>query len=202
MALWYFTRGTGVAALVLFTVTVALGVANAKRLTTRNTPRMVIDRVHRNAALLSVTFLVLHIVTTLADGYAPVHVIDAVIPFGAAYHPLFLGLGAIAFDLVLAVMLTSALRRRIGHRAWRAVHWATYASWPVALIHGIGMGSDRHTTWMLALTAACIATVGIAVLVRVTHVPRAPVRRRRHSTRQPASAPPAGTVRVSVSASR
>ena len=166
--LWYLTRGTGVVTLVLFTLTVTIGVANYKRFETSRIPRFVVDGVHRNAALLSVTFLVIHIATTLLDGYVPIHLVDVVVPFGAAYKPLWLGFGAIAFDLLLAVALTSALRRRLGHRVWRGVHWAAYAAWPVALIHGLGMGTDRHAHWMLVLTGACVLIVALAGLVRLT----------------------------------
>jgi methionine sulfoxide reductase heme-binding subunit len=166
-ALWYLTRGTGVVALLLFTLTVTLGIANYKRLQTRRIPRFVIDGLHRNAALLAVTFLSLHILTTLLDHYVPIRLIDVVVPFGAVYKPLWLGLGAIAFDLLMAVALTSALRRRLGYRAWRSVHWLAYAAWPVALIHGLGMGTDRHAHWMLVLTGGCVLLVGLAVLARL-----------------------------------
>jgi sulfoxide reductase heme-binding subunit YedZ len=165
--LWYLTRGTGVVTLVLFTLTLTLGIANYKRFETSRIPRFVVDGVHRNAALLSVTFLMMHIATTLLDGYVPIHLIDVVVPFGAAYKPLWVGFGAVAFDLLVAVALTSALRRRLGHRLWRSVHWLAYAAWPVALIHGLGMGTDRHAHWMLVLSGACVLIVALAVLARL-----------------------------------
>jgi sulfoxide reductase heme-binding subunit YedZ len=167
-ALWYLTRGTGVVTLVLFSLTVTLGIANYKRLETRRIPRFVIDGVHRNAALLAVIFLSIHILTTVLDRYVPIHLIDVIIPFGAAYKPLWLGLGTIAFDLMLAVALTSAVRRRLGYQTWRAVHWLAYAAWPVALLHGIGMGTDRHSHWMLALTGGCVLLVGLALMARLS----------------------------------
>jgi predicted ferric reductase len=182
-ALWYLTRGTGVVTLVLFTLTVALGIANFKRVETNRIPRFAIDGVHRNASLLAIAFLSVHIATTLLDGYVPIRLLDAVLPFGAAYKPLWLGLGAIAFDLLIAVALTSALRRRLGYRAWRAVHWLAYVAWPVALIHGLGMGTDRHAHWMLGLTGGCALIVGLAVLARLAE-PRealAPAARRSRS---------------------
>ncbi len=166
-ALWYLTRGTGVAALMLLTLTVALGVANHKRLETARIPRFAVDGMHRNASLLAVVFLCIHIGTTLLDGYVPIRLINVFVPFGAAYKPLWLGFGAIAFDLLMAVAITSALRRRIGHKTWRATHWLAYASWPVALIHGLGMGTDRGSHWMLALTAGCVLVVALAVLTRL-----------------------------------
>ena len=169
MALWYLTRGTGVVTLVLFSIVVALGVANVKRVNTPRVPRFALDAIHRNAALLSVVFLAIHVLTSVADSFVSISLLDAVVPFGGSYKPLFLGLGALSLDLMVAVLVTSLLRRRIGHRIWRAVHWAAYASWPVALIHSIGIGTDRHSTWMLALTGACLITVGGAVIARLSN---------------------------------
>ncbi len=87
-------------------------------------------------------------------------------PFVSSYRPFWLGLGAVAFDLLLAVILTSLLRARVGPRVWRATHWLAYACWPVALLHTLGTGSDVRTTWLLALSVACLAVVLAAVLVR------------------------------------
>ncbi len=166
--LWYLTRGTGVVALVLLTITVALGIANQMRLQSARVPRFVIDSVHRSASLLAVSFVLVHIATTVLDNYVSISLINAVLPFSGTYKPFWLGLGAISFDLLIAVALTSMLRRHIGHRAWRATHWLAYLSWPVALVHGIGIGSDRHAHWMLALTAACVLIVLAAVVARIS----------------------------------
>ncbi len=167
-AFWYMTRGTGTIALILLTVSLALGVVNVRRARTPSVPRFVFVSVHRNASLLAVAFVCVHILTALLDGYAPIRLIDVVVPFGSAYRPLWLGFGAAAFDLLIAVALTSLLRRRLGYGAWRATHWLAYASWPVAVLHGLGTGSDTKLTWMLALTGACVVTVIVSVVARVT----------------------------------
>ncbi|HEV2975721.1 MAG TPA: ferric reductase-like transmembrane domain-containing protein, partial [Solirubrobacteraceae bacterium] len=155
-ALWYLTRGTGATALILLTVSVALGVLNVRRTTLQGVPRFVLEAVHRNVSLLALAFLVVHILTAVMDPFAPIRLIDAVIPFTAAYRPVWLGLGAVAFDLLLAVIITSLLRRRFGLRLWRAVHWLAYGSWPIALVHGFGTGSDASATWFLALSIGCV----------------------------------------------
>jgi hypothetical protein len=167
-ALWYLTRSTGVVTLILLTLSVALGVANVRRAKTEHVPRFVFDAVHRNASLLAIAFLFVHVVTSLLDGFAPIRLIDVVIPFGSAYRPLWLGFGAVAFDLLIAVALTSVFRRRLGYRGWRSTHWLAYASWPVAVLHGLGTGSDTKTTWMLGLTGACMVAVIVAVVARAT----------------------------------
>jgi sulfoxide reductase heme-binding subunit YedZ len=111
--------------------------------------------------------LVIHIVTSVLDGFAPIRLFDGVIPFVTPYRPLWMGLGTLAFDLLLAIAITSMARRRLGYRAWRAIHWVAYASWPVAVLHGLGTGSDVKQWWMLALTAACIVAVLVAVWTRI-----------------------------------
>ena len=111
-------------------------------------------------------FLVLHILTSVLDSYAPISLTASVIPFVSSYRPFWLGLGAVSFDLLLAVSISSWLRRRIGHRTWRNIHWLAYASWPVALLHGFGTGSDVKSGWLLALSLACLALVIGAVAFR------------------------------------
>ena len=168
-AFWFLTRGTGAVALVLLTVTVALGVLGVRRTQIEGLPRFVLDGIHRNAALLAVTFLAAHIATTLLDGFAPITVLDIVLPFGSAYRPLWVGFGAVAFDLMLAITVTSLMRRRLGYGAWRATHWLAYASWPVAVLHGLGTGSDVKAHWLLLLTAACVGLMLLALLARIAY---------------------------------
>src|SRR5207248_9285466 len=100
------------------------------------------------------------------DGYVPIRWIDAVVPFTSQYKPLWLGLGAVAVDLLLAVIVTSLLRVRIGHRVWRAVHWMAYACWPVAVIHGLGTGSASGQTWMQFIDVVAIGAVAAAAFAR------------------------------------
>lgn len=164
---WYLTRATGAVAMLLLTIVVALGVADVRRLSSPRMPRFLIDALHRNASLLAVVFLALHIVTTLLDGFAPISLIAAFIPFTSPYRTFWLGLGTVACDLLLALVISSLLRRRIGHRTWQAIHWCAYACWPIALIHGLGTGSDAKSGWLLALTVVCIGAVLLAVAIRI-----------------------------------
>jgi methionine sulfoxide reductase heme-binding subunit len=170
---WYLTRSTGAVALVLLTFALTLGVVDVRRWSTPDWPRFVVDSLHRNVSLLALAFLVLHILTSVLDSFAPISLSAAVVPFVSPYRPFWLGLGAVAFDLLLAVIVTSLLRRRIGHRAWRATHWLAYACWPIAVLHTLGTGSDVKSVWLLALTVACLAIVAAAVLVRVLARPPA-----------------------------
>ena len=158
-AYWYLARGTGAVALVLLTASVVIGIVGSVRVVTARWPRFAIDAVHRDVSLLVIVVLVIHIVTSVLDGFAPITLLDGVIPFVSPYRPLWLGLGTLAFDLLVAIAVTSLVRRRLGYRAWRTVHWLAYASWPVAVLHGLGTGSDVKQWWMLALTVICIVAV-------------------------------------------
>jgi DMSO/TMAO reductase YedYZ heme-binding membrane subunit len=167
-ALWYLTRGTGAVTLILLTASVVLGIVNVRRWRPQAWPRFVLDALHQNVSLAVLVLVVVHVLTSLLDGYAPIAVLDAVIPFVGTYRPLWLGLGALALDLLVALTLTSLLRRRIGQRAWRAIHWAAYACWPLALVHSLGTGTDTPISWMLALTVACVLAVIAAAATRVS----------------------------------
>jgi sulfoxide reductase heme-binding subunit YedZ len=171
--LWYVTRGTGVVALLLLTATVVLGIAGTARFEAPRWPRIMTAGLHRHLSLLAVAFVAVHVVTTVLDPFAPIGWTAAVVPFTSSYRPLWLGLGAVAFDLLLAVLVTSLLRARLGYRTWRAVHWLSYASWPVALWHGLGTGTDSRQPLMLALDAGCVAAVACVVGWRISLLPSA-----------------------------
>ncbi|MEU9078744.1 ferric reductase-like transmembrane domain-containing protein [Kitasatospora sp. NPDC048538] len=165
--LWYATRAGGTVALLLLTATVVLGIAAGGRYAPRRIARFELGALHRNLSLLTVVFLGLHIATAIADPFVHLTWPDALVPFVSSYRPIWLGLGALAVDLLLAVLSTSALRLRIGRRAWKAVHWAAYALWPLALLHGAGTGTDTRLTLQLVLVAGCLISVVAAVWWRL-----------------------------------
>ncbi len=167
-ALWYLTRGFGMVSLILLTLTTVLGLAQAARYARPGLPRFVVSALHKNGSLLAVAAIAVHVITAVLDSFAPIHVIDLFIPYASQYRPFWTGLGALALDLMLAVIVTSLLRERIGYRAWRAVHWAAYASWPVALVHGLGTGSDSKLGWVLFLYVACTLAVVAALWWRLS----------------------------------
>ena len=175
-ALWYATRATGLVTLLLLTASMLLGLGTAGRLASERWPRFVTVGLHRNITLLVLIFLALHVGTTVVDTYTSIPATAAFVPFVSAYKAPWLGLGAVAVDLLIAVMVTSLLRGRLGLRAWRGLHWLAYACWPVALVHGLGTGTDRRTLWVFAATAGCIAAVAVAATWRLATAARAGAR--------------------------
>lgn len=165
--MWYVTRGTAAVALLLLTGSVAFGVADVARWRSGRWPRFVVDDLHRVLSLGAVALVVVHVITSVLDSFAPVGWLDALVPFVGSYRPLWLGLGTVSFDLLLVLIVSSLLRHRMGLRVWRAIHWSAWACWPPALVHTLGTGSDVRRGWMLVLGLACTAVIVLAVLVRV-----------------------------------
>jgi hypothetical protein len=165
--LWYLARGAGVTALVLLTLSMVLGIVTSVRWSSPRWPRFVTQSVHRNVSLLAIVVILVHVATVVVDGFAPIGWKDAFIPFASGYRSLWLGFGAIAFDLVLALTITSLLRHRIGARTWRFVHWFSYLCWPFVVLHGFGAGSDAKLSFVLIVNVACVLAVVLAIWWRV-----------------------------------
>ncbi len=167
-ALWYLGRGTGVVTLVMFTAVVVLGIITRSGRPLPGLPRFAVAELHRNVSLSAVVFLAIHMLTLLGDPYAQLRLVDLVVPFQGAYRPLWLGLGTLAADLIGVLIVTSLLRRHLGVRVWRAVHWLAYAAWPVALWHSLGTGTDSGTAWLRLVALGSAATVLVSIIWRAT----------------------------------
>lgn len=167
-SLWYLGRGTGIGALVLLTLSVCLGIITRSGRPLPGLPRFALTDLHKTASLTASGLLLAHIGTLLFDPYAQLRLADIVIPFQGVYRPAYLGLGTLAVDLMLLVVGSSLLRHRLGPRAFRAVHWLTYLLWPLALLHGLGIGTDAPAGWFTWLAAGCAGLVGIVLAWRLT----------------------------------
>ena len=174
--MWYATRAAGLVTMMLLTCSVLLGVLTAGRFAGDRWPRFVTVGLHRNLSLMVLVFLAVHVVTIVIDTFTSIPLAAAFIPFATTYKTGWLALGAIALDLLVVLTATSLIRNRLGYRTWRWVHWLAYLCWPVALAHGLGMGTDRRTLWVVELTVACIAIVAGAAFWRVVSAARAGAR--------------------------
>lgn len=166
MTVWYLMRASGVVSLLLLTAVFVLGIATTKRWRTRSLPGFAAVSLHRSISLLSVVFLVVHVTTAVVDPYAVVSVASVVVPFLAGRRAFWVGLGALSLDLVAALILTSLFRQRLSPKVWRAVHWAAYLAWPLAIGHSLGIGTDTGALWLRVLAAGCVAVVAAAATVR------------------------------------
>ena len=163
----------------LLSAAIILGVLVNQKGRLTGLPRFGAEGLHRNISLLAVAFVAVHVLTAVVDPSVTISVAAVFVPFVSAYEPVWIGLGAVSTDLFAAVIITSAVRQRIGQRTWLAIHWLAYAAWPVAVIHGLGAATDLRSGWELGLTCACVAGVGVAASWRLAAAIRAVPRDRR-----------------------
>ena len=173
--LWYATRGAGLVSLVLLTAVMVLGLLSRLRVERPSLPRFVTAGLHRNISLLAVIFLALHIVTAAVDPFTHLGLTTAVIPFGSYYKTFWLGLGTVSFELMVALVVTSLLRAHISAAVWRTLHWLAYASWPTAVVHGLGTGTDALAVWSIAVTVVCVTVVLSVGIWRLAAAPVDPL---------------------------
>jgi sulfoxide reductase heme-binding subunit YedZ len=202
-AFWYASRATGIVALLLLTAVFVLGILVNRQGRLPGLPRFAVTSLHRNLSLLSVAFIVVHVITAVLDTFVSIPLAAGVIPFASGYERLWLGLGAISFDLMLAMIVTSLLRGRINRILWRAIHLLAYLSWPVAFAHSIGASKDLQQGWLLDLSVGCAVLVAAAVIYRLAHaarqVPRAARVAAVFAEHTPGTAKPARRTREQVS---
>lgn len=180
-SLWYATRASGIMALILLTATMVLGITTTTRARSRTWPGFAQQEMHRRISMIAVVFVGIHVVTSVLDTYVNISWAAIVVPFTSSYGRFWVGVGAVALDLMVAVFVTSVLRARMRPGTWRAVHWLAYASWPVALAHTFGMGTDSRETWVIALGVACVASVLVALAWRLRVVARQTSARTAHA---------------------
>jgi predicted ferric reductase len=167
-ALWDLSRGTGIVALCLLTLSIVLGIVTRSGRNALGIGRFGVAELHKSLALTAVTFIGVHVVALLFDPYAQLKIVDVVVPYIGAYRPLWLGMGTLALDLIVVVTITSLLRHRIGPDAFHLVHWTVYALFPIAVAHVLGTGTDAGSTWVLAIVGTCVVLAVAAVMWRLT----------------------------------
>lgn len=170
--LWFATRSTGIIAFVLLTLSVLFGIITAGNWASARWPRLVNQGLHRSISLLTVVFLGVHIVTTVMDSYVPISWVDAFVPFTTSYKTLWVGLGVTAFDLILALIITGLLRSKMNPRAWRLIHWTSYAAWILAMGHALTTGTDRAINIGIAIVATLLVAVLTWMRFRTPHETR------------------------------
>ncbi len=174
---WYAARAAGVAAYVMLSVVVLVGITMAGRKTMKRWPRFAVEDVHRFGGLLVGTFIGIHVLTIAIDSYLPFSVGALVVPLVSVYKPLWVALGIVAAELLLALAVTNHYRDRLDYAVWRKAHYLNFAVWGAAGLHGLGSGTDRSAAWLVALYALSIGAVAAAVAWRLG--PRLPTVLRR-----------------------
>ena len=164
---WLASRASGVVALVLVTVSVAIGLTMASKVVTTRGVRPVLARVHEHTALAGLIAIAVHGITLIGDAWLNPGVDGVLIHFSMGYQPLYTGLGTIAGYLAVALGLSFYARRRIGAKLWRKAHRATVVVYVLAIVHTLGAGTDAGSSWLRAFMLATGLPVFVLFVLRV-----------------------------------
>lgn len=160
---WILARASGLLAYALLTASVLVGlVLKARPFGARPRPASVADT-HRFLAVLGLGAIALHGSALVLDRTVTISPVALVLPGLVPYRPFWTALGVVAAELTVLVYVSFGLRRRIGARAWRGLHWLTYAIFALATEHGLMAGTDSGRAWVLALYGAAVGAVLTAV---------------------------------------
>ena len=165
-AIWYAARASGVAAYVVLSIVVSLGLTLGKKAQSPRWPRFSIEEIHRFGGLLVGSLIGIHVLAIAIDSFLPFSLTQLLVPFTASYRPLWTGLGIAAAELLVALAITNHYRRRLPYRFWRRAHYLNFAVWAFASLHGLMGGTDRGAPWLAILYGLCVATVLMLLLWR------------------------------------
>ena len=199
---WYLTRAAGFIAYILLFGSVTLGL-----LLTTSIPkgyrRFDVFDIHRFLALLALFVTIFHMFIVLPDQFIGFTLWELLIPFSSPYAQFYMGLGTLAVYLMAIVIGAFYLRPLVPYSAWRTIHYATFAVYAMALVHGLGAGSDTSLTWALGLYAITGGIVLVLVAQRLSYgsVRGIPVTKR-VTTPPGAATPPIAPAQRPVSSSR
>jgi hypothetical protein len=168
---WDVARAGGLASYALLTVAVSLGLVLRNRWQTSRWPRVVTNELHGYVSLLSLLFIAIHVSAVAVDPFTRFGLAAVVVPFATHYRTVWMSLGIVSLYLLLAVWVSSKLRTRIGHRAWRALHPLSFAVYAAATLHGLGTGSDTRTPWATSAYVVSVSLVGSLVAFRLIAPP-------------------------------
>jgi len=172
---WILARAAGLTAYVLLTGSVLAGLVVKAKPFGRSLRAATAVDLHRTIAVLALAALAVHATALVLDSTVEIGVGALLVPGIAPYRPLWTGLGVLSAELMLVVYASFSLRRFIGQRMWRRLHWATYGLFAAATLHGLKAGSDSGQRWAIGLYLGALGAVGFAAAWRAL-VPAGPPR--------------------------
>ncbi len=164
--IWLVARASGLIAYALMTASVLAGLILKSRPFGRRLRGVTAMEIHRTLSFLGLAALGLHGTALVLDRTVDIRLSHLVVPGLAPYRPVWTGLGVVAGEIMLAIIVSFPLRRFLGTRTWRRLHWATYLTFALATAHGVQAGTDTGRPWANALYIGALASVAAAVTWR------------------------------------
>ncbi|MGO9762587.1 MAG: hypothetical protein ACLP1Q_15125 [Solirubrobacteraceae bacterium] len=162
---WITSRAAGIAALLLSSLSVCVGLLIGGRVLRGHRGELRVT--HEALSLATLAALVVHGLTLLGDGYLHPSLGDIAIPFLSGYKTLWTSIGIVAFWALLVLGLSYYARARIGVQRWRRLHRFAALAWMLGLAHSLGEGTDAGQTWFLAMVAVAVVPAILLLLARI-----------------------------------
>ena len=175
--IWLVARAAGMVAYVLVTASALAGLLLKAKPFGRRVRGSTAMEIHRSLSLAGLGALVLHGAALALDRAVDIRLLDLLVPGTSPYRPFWTALGVVAAWLMLIVIVSFPLRRLIGARTWRRLHWAAYGVFGLATVHGFTSGTDTRQPWATAVYVASVALVAFATTWRVLARPEPTARR-------------------------
>lgn len=151
---WITSRAAGIAALILSSAAVCVGLSMGRRPPFLRTGDMRVT--HEALSLATLAALAVHGLSLLGDGYLKPGLGDVAVPFLGSYRTLWTTIGIVAFWMLALLGLSYYARARIGVQRWRRLHRFAALAWALGIVHSLGEGTDAGQTWFLAMTAIAV----------------------------------------------
>lgn len=174
---WYMARSAGIVAYLLLWGSVAGGIMVGNKMLNGLVKPPVVYEVHKTLSILALIVGMFHGFILLGDSYLNFSVLDLVIPFRSSYQPFGVGLGILGLYLTAILVGSFYLKKRIGQRAWRLLHFTSFGVWIMTSLHGIMAGTDTQSIVMKMMYAVAVVSVGYLLTYRI-FVGKEPVRAR------------------------
>jgi hypothetical protein len=169
-AFWYISRASALTAYLLLTLSVSLGLLVRTRVMDWLLARWRWFDLHQFTALTALAFVLLHVFSLLGDHYIGFSINQLLVPFASPYRAVPVAAGVAGLYLLVVIAASFWLRRFIGYRAWRGLHYATFGLFLLALLHGLFAGTDTGQLWSTALYWGSAMLVGALTIWRFTAV--------------------------------
>jgi methionine sulfoxide reductase heme-binding subunit len=164
---WASARGAGIAAFVLLAAATIWGLLLSSKIVAGRISSKGLTFTHEALSIGSLIATVLHVVAILADQYVTFTIADVLIPGRTTWHPVAVSFGIIAMYGMVLTSATFYMRRRIGKKTWRAIHYLTYGVFTSAVLHGIQAGTDSHGDFAVALYGGTALVVIALTVIRI-----------------------------------
>jgi DMSO/TMAO reductase YedYZ heme-binding membrane subunit len=170
---WYVTRISALLAYLALTASVLYGLLLSTKLLDRIAHRAVSFTLHQDLASIGLALALVHAAVLMIDRSVPYSPLEVVVPFSGPYRPLWVGIGQLALGLTIVVLFSFHVRRRIGQKTWRQVHYLSFLAFLAATMHGLMAGTDSGASWAFAGYLAAITSVSVLLAYRVALAARA-----------------------------